>query len=361
MTELERLVGPSVEKAVESGDVAGMAVAAAWDGGKVQHVVAGADAAGRALAHDTLFAVASITKLATALAVLRLADAGVLAPEDELARHLPEAAAARSGVTLTTLLCHTAGLPGDLPPAAAPYRPGLDWPALRRACCETAPLRPPRTRIEYSNVGYGLLAAVVERCSGLRFAAALSELVLEPLGIEAYLGEEPPRTPAAVHVEGLHTGTPIEVYNSAFWRSLALPWGGLLTTAEGAIALVRAFGGVRAGFLRPETAAAATRDHVGDLERAGDLPWVGGPWGLGPELRGTKSPHWTPAEAGPGSFGHAGASGCVTWSSPSAGVSWTILHARQMTSLESAWLLRGGGSLIGAALLGAAPAPGGTT
>ena len=33
-----------------------------------------------------------------------------------------------------------------------------------------------------------------------------------------------------------HTGTHLDPYNSPFWRSLALPWGGLLTTATGALA-----------------------------------------------------------------------------------------------------------------------------
>jgi beta-lactamase class C len=161
-------------------------------------------------------------------------------------------------------------------------------------------------------------------------------------------------TSALADVRGRQRGGELEPFNSAFWRSLALPWAGLLTTAEGALALVRAFQGHPAAFLRPETRAEATRNQTGDLAGGFVKPlyWSPCPWGLGPDLRGAKMPHWAPHEAGAESFGHSGASGCVAWATPSAGVAWAILGAR---TADSGWLLRRAPA-IGAAIV-ATPHP----
>src|SRR5438067_533814 len=357
---IEAALGPVVERAIGASHVPGIALAV-WAGGRPPaYLVCGHDAAGRPLAADSLFTVASITKLASALLVLRLVEDGALGLDDPLARHLPQAAAAQAGVTLRTLLSHTSGLPMDLGPAEAPpYTPGLDWPALAEACLRTALEAPPCTRVQYSNVGYGLLAIVVERSIGQGFAAALGSLVLEPLGVEGYLGIEPPRPPAALaDVRSSRRGTELEPFNSPFWRSLGLPWGGLVTTVDGALRLVRAFRGAPAGFLGPATLAEATRNQAGDLGggQVSPLIWPHCPWGLGPELRDAKAPHWAPAEASPESFGHAGASGGVAWADPAAEMAWAMLGTR---TANSGWLL-GDGVAIGAAILAAVDATGST-
>jgi beta-lactamase class C len=205
------------------------------------------------------------------------------------------------------------------------------------ACLLTALEAPVETRVQYSNVGYGLLAAIVERHTK-DFPAALTELVLSPLAIEGYLGAEPPRPPAVVaDARGEHAGGELEPFNSPFWRSLALPWGGLVTTIDGALSLVRAFAGAAQGFLSQELCSEAVRSHTGELSGGFVAPllWSPCPWGLGPEVRGRKSPHWTPAEAGPDSFGHSGASGALAWAAPAHGVAWAILGARTAEFLYS--------------------------
>ena len=305
----------------------------------------GTSADGCALGNDTLFPVASVTKLATALAVLRLCAGGQLELDDPLAAHLPQAAAAVDGVTLRTLLCHTAGLPDDLAPVLAPYEYGLCWERLEEACLATGLVRAPRSRVTYSNVGFGLLALVVERCTLLPFATALTGLVFDPLGIEGYLGVEPPRPPGRVAGKlGEHGGTDREPFNSLFWRSLALPWAGVVTTAGGALALVRAFMAQPAVFLPPDLQVAAISDQAGGLAGGftGYMEWQPCPWGLGPELLGTKSPHMVPASASPASFGHSGYSGCLAWADPLAaggdGIAWVILGGpRYARSWHTFW------------------------
>jgi CubicO group peptidase (beta-lactamase class C family) len=247
------------------------------------------------MAADAALPVASVTKLATALAVLRLVELAELRLDDELW----DAAAAGAGVTVRRLLAHTAGLPQE--PLG-----GSDW---RAACLATARSHAPGTRVVYSNAGYGLLGVVVERATGRAFAEALDELVLRPLDVAGELGP-------------------------------GQAWAGLRTDARGALALVRAY----------RSEPDATADHSEGLSGglSGVLEWSPCPWGLGPELRGTKGPrHWAPASASPGSWGHAGQSGCLTWHEPTLDLSWFVAGQRDASN---GWLLDGGAK-VGEAVL----------
>ncbi len=325
--------------------VPGVVVAAAHAEQQPFFFVYGSDADGVALRIDSCFPVASITKLATALAVLRLVDRGEITIESPLTNYLPEAL----GLTVESVLCHTSGLALDLSATEAPYARGLDWATLKQACLAATPEAAPGTRVQYSNIGYGLLAALVEAQTGLGFADALQQLVLVPLGIQGYLGQDPPQTAVQLaDVRGPHAHTDIEPFNSSFWRSLAMPWAGLVTNAAGALALVQAFLGYPVGFLQPETCILAISDHTNGLPGGFAPPmfWPHSAWGLGPELRGEKQPHWLPLGM-PHAFGHSGASGCLAWADPTTQVAWVILGTR---TAGSGWLLRRGPALCEAVL-----------
>ncbi|HEY8600653.1 MAG TPA: serine hydrolase domain-containing protein [Thermomicrobiales bacterium] len=325
---------PAVQRAAEeivaSGQVPGVVAALARDDGAVAHIVVGTDGAGTPLAADTLSPVASLTKLATALAVLRLVDSGALDVADPLARHLPDAAAAREGVRVRHLFTHTAGLPFNHPEKLAPMTAALTWADIARATLRTAPTRPPGEVSEYSNVGYNLLGIIVERVTGQPFPEALDTLVLRPLAIEGYMGVAPPRVVAHIDgVPGPHGGTDLDPYNSPFGLALVRPNGGLVTTAVGGLALVRAFLGHPADFLRPATRAAATRDQTGGVAGIGAFPQPRAPHGLGPVLRYDGPPyHAVPPTAGPAAFGHGGSSGCRAWADPATGVAVAVVNFR---------------------------------
>ena len=80
--------------------------------------------------------------------------------------------------------------------------------------------------------------------------------------------------------------------------------------------------------LRPTLVArgdGGRRDHGRSIpDLAGIVPGVGRfdpcPWGLGFEIRGAKSPHWTGRTNSPRTFGHFGGAGTMMWVDPDAGV-----------------------------------------
>jgi beta-lactamase class C len=346
--------------------VPGLSVVIARPGEEVQRAVFGTDGSGAAIREDTIFPIASASKLATGLAVLQLVERGQLGLDDLLARYLPEAEAAREGVTLRSLLSHTSGLPIDLDPAITSLSPTLDWAGVARGCARTPLASAPGASVQYSNVAYGLLAMVMERVTGADFKTVLEEHVFAPLGVQAYIGRVPPRRPAVVvDIDSDFVGTDIEPYNSDFWCRLGTPWAGIYTTADGLLAMLQAYVTPRADVVGAATVAEARRDQTGGLpggfattdpflgfrgSRA--IAWQRCAWGLGVELRGDKRPHWTPLAAAPESFGQIGASGCIAWCDPTRGTSWAVLAPR---TTDNGWLLRHGPAFGTIALQEAAP------
>lgn len=315
----------------------GMALAVAYGQEPTETYVAGEDTRGNALVEDSLFPAASITKLGTALAILRLWDQGYLSIDDELIRHLPEAAAAKPGVILRRLLSHSAGLP-ELPESTWEWEVGrMSWPIFAQSVLKVEPVRNPGTKVWYVDTNYGLLGLVIERITGLPLSKAMPELVFEPLGIEAYQGVEPPGRTIFIKDPGdAHAGTPLEIWNTAAWRTWGEPWGGLVITPAGTLALLRAFLGYPAGFLKPETVAASTQDQTGGL--GGGFPWQEFPhcpWGLGPMLFMEGMGHWAFSSAPGGTLGHVGYSGCAVFAHPPSQVSWAI-HGT-ITAADPGW------------------------
>ena len=160
------------EPLISDGVLPGLIVRVEPEAGAPEVLCLGSDWDGQPLEEGTLFPVASITKLATALAILRLADMGFLSLDDPLERFLPDAAAAVDDVTPRALLCHTSGLPEDLPHGAAPYTASLDWPTLAQAFLATPLAIRPWRLVNYSNTGYALLAVIIERLARLPYPLA---------------------------------------------------------------------------------------------------------------------------------------------------------------------------------------------
>lgn len=157
--------------------------------------------AGVASSPTTNYRLASVSKQFTAASVLLLVEDGVLTLDDPVRRWLPTLPVATEAITLRHLLSHTSGLidyEDLLPPDQA--RQIHDADVLRLLEREDRLYFPAGSEYRYSNSGYALLALVVERASGQRFAAFLQARIFSPLGMTATLArqdEGPPVTDRA--------------------------------------------------------------------------------------------------------------------------------------------------------------------
>ncbi len=126
----------------------------------------------------TRFAIGSITKSMTALALLQLKDAGRVDLGAPVRRYLPWFAIPSGGrpVLVHQLLSHTAGLPDDFA-AEAGYVYNIV--ALRRA----ATIYPPGTSWAYSNDGYGVAGAVLAQVDRRSWADSVDARVFDPIGM----------------------------------------------------------------------------------------------------------------------------------------------------------------------------------
>jgi CubicO group peptidase (beta-lactamase class C family) len=213
---------------------------------------------------EQIFPLASLTKLTTAMAVLIAVEEGTLSLEDDIASllDLPDLAPLR----IAELLSHSSGVAPD-PPA---HR-----------------LAPEGQRRIYSNVGYELAAVAVARRSGMPFETYLHDAVFAPLSM----------------------------------RSTALigsPASGVTSTVDDLVRLLREL-------REPRLVSSATHRHMVTPRHpglGGILPGFGrqldNTWGLGPEIRDHKSPHWTGTLNSPETYGHFGRSGTFLWWDPTA-------------------------------------------
>jgi CubicO group peptidase (beta-lactamase class C family) len=210
------------------------------------------------------FAVASVTKLMTTMAVLAAVDLGRLDLDQP-------AEDAGDGVTVRHLLAHASGLPFE--------------PSGGR--------RPPGARRIYSNMGFRVLAETVADAVGTSFGGWLEASVLGPLGMSAT------RLAARRGVED----------DAA---------AGAVSTLDDLERLARCLLDRGAPVVGRELFDEATSVQFPGL--AGLVPGVGRfdpcDWGLGFELHDRKRPHWMGDRRSAAAFGHFGASGCFLWVDP---------------------------------------------
>ena len=152
---------------------------------------------------DTLYRIASISKLVTTLGVMRLVEDGRLALDTDVAEYLgwplrnPHFPGAP--ITLRMLLTHTSSLRDDggyhwpastslravLVPGGARHGEGTMWSAHAR----------PGAWFSYANLPWGIVGTVMEKATGERFDRLMRRLVLDPLGMRG--GFEPAEFSAA--------------------------------------------------------------------------------------------------------------------------------------------------------------------
>ena len=138
------------------------------------------------MTEDAMFEIGSVTKQFTAVAILQLRDAGVLALEDDVTRWLPDFDTRGHAVTLRQLLAHTAGIPDFTEmPEFLPLRTNREFPRdSAYALLQRHPFqfRPGEMQI-YNNSGVWLLGLVIEKASGTTYEDYVEQRIFQPLGM----------------------------------------------------------------------------------------------------------------------------------------------------------------------------------
>ncbi|OAK57315.1 serine hydrolase domain-containing protein [Rhodococcoides kyotonense] len=212
---------------------------------------------------ERVFELASVTKLLVAYAAL------VAIEEEAVDLDQP---AGPEGSTVRHLLAHTSGL----------------------AFAEQKVQAAPGAKRIYSSAGFEVLADKIASESGIPFETYLDEAVFQPLGMT----------------------------NSTLTGS----------AGHGAQSTVRDLSAFAAELLAPQLVSPDMLGRARTVQfdgLSGILPGYGmqkpNDWGLGFELRDSKSPHWTGANNSPRTFGHFGQSGTFLWVDPDANLAAVVL------------------------------------
>ncbi|HEU4484321.1 MAG TPA: serine hydrolase domain-containing protein [Povalibacter sp.] len=135
---------------------------------------------------QSVLRIGSITKQFTAAAVLLLVREGRLSLSDPVTKYLPGYPTHGETITIRHLLSHTSGIRSytDIPE----WRPTLRTDVSVDQLVDIFKDKPldfaPGTRWTYSNSGYVLLGAVIERVSGQSYAQFMRTRIFDPLGMK---------------------------------------------------------------------------------------------------------------------------------------------------------------------------------
>lgn len=211
--------------------------------------------------------IASVSKPLAAWAVLVAVEEGSVSLDDGVGQE---------GCTLRHLLAHAGGYPFD----------------------GAAPVGTPGAKRIYSNTGYDMVASHVESCTGIGFADYLADAVFAPLGMSQ---------------SELRGSCAKDVHSSV---DDLIAFAGELR---------------RPTLIARETYTEAVTPVFPELD--GILPGIGAmdpcPWGLGVEIRGHKTPHWTSPDNSAATFGHFGGIGTFLWYDPVIDTACVMLAHRE--------------------------------
>lgn len=210
-----------------------------------------------------VFHLASVTKLLSAWAVHIACEEGSVHLDDHVGQ---------VGCTVEHLLAHAGGYSFD----------------------GDQPIASPATRRIYSNTGYELLSQHMEQQTGIDFATYMHEAISEPLGMNSTTLR------GSAAKDGWSNIDDLIIFLSELRRPRLIS---------------------RDTYIRAVTPAYP--------ELAGIVPGFGKSdpslWGLGPEIKGLKHPHWTAPHGATSTFGHFGSAGTFVWVDPVANVAVAML------------------------------------
>lgn len=182
-----------------------------------------------AVHENTVFEIASVTKLFTSQAILRLAQDGKLQIDDRLVEYLPMLPEAWHTVTIRNVLAHQSGLPSytsekrywEITQHTKSHDQIID---LVR---EKPLIFPPMTRNAYDNTGYYLLGMVIEAVSGKTYGDYLRDVIFQPLElahiqVNDYARIIPHRAQGYIYQDGVLRNKPYYDISNTFSAGILL-------------------------------------------------------------------------------------------------------------------------------------------
>ncbi|GAA1151443.1 serine hydrolase domain-containing protein [Streptomyces hebeiensis] len=223
---------------------------------------------------DTQYRAGSITKVFTAVLVLRLRDEGLIGLDHPLEKYLPGTGVGE--VTIAQLLSHSAGLSAESPGPWWERTPGTLRPTLGDVLGDRPVRHPAGRRHHYSNPGFAVLGSLVESVRDAPWEEVLRREVLEPLAMDRTTAQ-----PVAPHAEGwaVHPWADVVLPEPAEDLGLMAPAGQLWSTAADLCRF--------AGFLADGDEKVLSAASVAEMRTPSVPPetgqWDGG-YGLGTQL-----------------------------------------------------------------------------
>ena len=335
-------VAAAMEKFVLEEEIAGSVTLLAQNGEIIAVDAVGQQdiATKKAMARNSLFWIASMTKPITAMAIMMLQDEGKLKIEDPVSKHLPEfknqmlikektaeqtvLVKPKREITIKDLLTHTSGLVGKSPLDSD----ALDVLTLKEAVITYAlsPLQfEPGSKWSYCNPGINTLGRIVEVVSGQPFARFLDTRLFRPLGMKdttfwptkKQLDERLATSYQATADGRSLEVTTIKYLTTPYYNQKRAPLaaGGLFSTADDLFTLYSMLlaGGEWKGkrLLSAQALKQMTTSQSGDL-KAGFADGMA--MGLGFQI--VREPTGVTASLSPGTYGHGGAYGTQFWIDP---------------------------------------------
>lgn len=305
------------------------------------------------LAHDSVFGVASISKVITATLIMRLVEQGSISLNRPVKEYVPELQGKYAErMMMHQLMTHTSGFADIHMPPLFIAPPETDVPipegmhphmhkmlqAIYKMDCH----RKPGEENTYCNENFVLLGHIIERVTGRSIEAVARDEIFDPLGMNnsTYLS---PDALSAPRCEKDMSGAP---FDTSVLREVAIGAGSVKSNALDLAVFCQAFlnrggyGGYR--LLHPWTVSEMTRNQIPGTP--GYTPMglyvPDGSWGLGWMVQGdARWPWWHGMLQPRGTFYHQGATGSGIWVDPVHEVVAVYLSVnyRDMTTDDPHW------------------------
>ena len=324
-----------------TGDVSGAGLVVALKGEIVGEYYAGEAQPGCAAGAETLWPLASISKLYTAAAAMSLIERGEIALSTKASTIFPAFTRdQRDQITLRHLLTHTSGLPYESDQMAERLASKWSLDELVAEANDCPMLFSPGKNQAYSDYGIGLAGLMCARVAGVSFPDLVRERVLEPGGLhDTFMPPSDDVAGRIAYVDGvLAEGTDGAMYNSRHARNLAHPAFGTIASARDLLkfGLLFDLNRERRLFSRVATQIMTTDQTGYDFPDAVTEPMSPAvqAWGLGFQIKGAMT---FPELASPAAFGHPGATGCIVAVDPAYDIAYSFVSNRHLNLGYDEW------------------------